>query len=137
MPIVFLARVLQLSYGPVMTSCNDPDADAMTSLQGCYVHAPRHFQALLISVCNRHERSQSGAGIIGGLLAYVVINGLNWIIDKISEFGHWTMTGNDVEVPVMLDRSVTSRMASNTGTAGLVRADGPLNTPSFLFRFSV
>ncbi|BDA45163.1 Adenine/guanine permease AZG1 [Coccomyxa sp. Obi] len=58
-------------------------------------------------------------GIIGGLLAYVVINGLNWIIDKISEFGHWTMTGNDTEVPVMLDRSVTSRMASNTGTAGL------------------
>jgi hypothetical protein len=62
------------------------------------------------------------AGIIGGLLVYITINGANWIIDKISEFGHWTMTGTDTDVPVIVDRSFIGRVASNTGTAGLVRA---------------
>ncbi|KAK9908098.1 hypothetical protein WJX75_002714 [Coccomyxa subellipsoidea] len=58
-------------------------------------------------------------GIIGGLLVYITINGANWIIDKISEFGHWTMTGTDTDVPVIVDRSFIGRVASNTGTAGL------------------
>jgi len=59
-------------------------------------------------------------GIIGGLLAYIVINGLNWIIDKVSEFGHWSIQGNDTDVPVVEGRSFIGRVASTTGTAALV-----------------
>lgn len=69
------------------------------------------------------------AGIIGGLFTYVVINGLNWIIDKIGEFSHWTMTGSDTQLPVQLDRSNNSfagRTNSNTGGAGQVRITSSL-----------
>lgn len=69
-------------------------------------------------------------GIIGGLLAYIIIHSANWIIDKVSEFGHWTMTGTDTDVPVIVDRSFIGRVASNTGTAGLVRS--PAEIVSFL-----
>lgn len=63
------------------------------------------------------------AGIIGGLLAYIVINGVNYLLDKLAECMHWSISGTDTQ-PLGGSGSTSSsfigRMQSNTGGAAQV-----------------
>ena len=63
------------------------------------------------------------AGIIGGLLAYIVINGVNYLLDKLAECMHWSISGTDMQ-PLGSSGSASGsfigRMQSNTGGAAQV-----------------
>ena len=63
------------------------------------------------------------AGIIGGLLAYIVINGVNYLLDKLAECMHWSISGTDTQ-PLGSSGSASGsfigRMQSNTGGAAQV-----------------
>ena len=61
------------------------------------------------------------AGIIGGLLAYIVINGANFLLDKVAECMHWSIAGSDTQPPLTGSGSFISRLQSNTGGAAQVR----------------
>ena len=49
-----------------------------------------------------------GAGIIAGLVAYIAINGTNWLLDKLGECLQWTISGSDLELPQPDQRSFSS-----------------------------
>ena len=60
------------------------------------------------------------AGIIGGLLSYIVINGANLLLDKLAECMHWSIAGTDAQ-PSGAGGSFISRLQSNTGGAAQAR----------------
>jgi hypothetical protein len=60
------------------------------------------------------------AGIIGGLLAYCIIGGANWILDKAAELCQTRIGGSDTQLPTLGTRSFITRIASNTGSAAQV-----------------
>ena len=62
----------------------------------------------------------SAAGIIGGLLSYIVINGANLLLDKLAECMHWSIAGTDAQ-PSGAGGSFISRLQSNTGGAAQAR----------------
>lgn len=62
----------------------------------------------------------AAAGIIGGLLSYIVINGANFLLDKLAECMHWSIAGTDTQPAASC--SFISRLQSNTGGAAQVRA---------------
>ncbi len=57
------------------------------------------------------------AGIIGGLLSYCLLNGANWLLDKVAEALHTPIAGTDPQPNLTVTRSFIGRIASNTGGA--------------------
>lgn len=66
----------------------------------------------------------AAAGIIGGLLSYIVINGANLLLDKLAECMHWSIAGTDAQ-PSGAGGSFISRLQSNTGGAAQARPAPP------------
>ncbi len=62
------------------------------------------------------------AGIIGGLLAYIIINGTNLLLDKVAECLHWSIAGSDAQPALSgsASGSFITRLQSNTGGAAQV-----------------
>ena len=62
------------------------------------------------------------AGIIGGLLAYIIINGANLLLDKVAECLHWSIAGSDAQPALSgsASGSFITRLQSNTGGAAQV-----------------
>ena len=69
----------------------------------------------------------AAAGIIGGLLSYIVINGANFLLDKLAECMHWSIAGTDTQPAA--SGSFISRLQSNTGGAAQVRTHSRLPNP--------
>jgi hypothetical protein len=62
-----------------------------------------------------------------------VINGLNYILDKVGEFGHWTFSGSELEPQALQSQgSFIGRLPSNTGGAGQVHCWNWTSTESTL-----
>ncbi len=53
------------------------------------------------------------AGIIAGLVAYIALNGTNWLLDKLGECFQWSIAGSDLELPQPDQRSFSSRRTSH------------------------
>ena len=69
----------------------------------------------------------AAAGIIGGLLSYIVINGANLLLDKLAECMHWSIAGTDAQ-PSGAGGSFISRLQSNTGGAAQARSHSRILT---------
>ena len=69
------------------------------------------------------------SGIIGGLMAYIIINGANFLLDKVAECMHWSIAGSDTQPLSAGSGSFISRLQSNTGGAAQVSTLPP-PTPS-------
>ena len=41
-------------------------------------------------------------------MAYIAINGTNWLLDKLGELLQWTISGSDLELPQPDQRSFSS-----------------------------
>lgn len=61
------------------------------------------------------------AGIIGGLLSYIIINGANFLLDKVAECMQWSISGSETQPPLAGSGSFISRLQSNTGGAAQVQ----------------
>ena len=68
----------------------------------------------------RSETIAWHAGIIGGLMAYIIINGANFLLDKVAECMHWSIAGSDTQPLSAGSGSFISRLQSNTGGAAQV-----------------
>ena len=81
------------------------------------VHEGRPAQECHVGLVLWAELRAAGAGIIGGLLSYCILNGANWVLDKAAEALHTPIAGTDAQPSLPLSRSFIGRIASNTGSA--------------------
>lgn len=75
------------------------------------------------AACLQHDMralAYAAAGIIGGLLSYVIINGTNFLLDKLAECMHWSISGTDTQLLSAASGSFIGRLQSNTGGAAQV-----------------